>query len=70
MGQILTSIAEAVSEDRLNTLDPLPFLVEAVELFGRCLELQVRKYETQIQQTQRLQQADTSTNTVEMADQQ
>jgi len=58
MGQILTSIAEALSEDRNNTHDPLPLLAEAVELFGRCLESQMRKFDAQSQQAQGLQMAD------------
>ena len=58
MGQILTSIAEALSEDRNNTHDPLPLLAEAVELFGRCLESQMRKFDAQSQHAQGLQVAD------------
>ena len=54
MAQILTSVAEALSDDRDNAHDPLPLLAEAVELFGRCLESQMHKFESQIQQTQRL----------------
>jgi len=57
MGQILTSIAEALAEDRFRTHDPLPLLAEAVVLFGRCLDSQIFKYKTQMQQAQRFQSA-------------
>lgn len=38
--QVLTSLAQAFDDTQNNTVDPLPLLEEALELFQRCLALQ------------------------------
>ena len=54
--QILTSLVEALTDDRTNIHDPLPFLEEALELFQRCLTLQEFNFTESLAQQEAMSQ--------------